>query len=108
MDKTDRTQGPGTTPKAAGRAGVRETRRRDKSKGVPEGLWILGDSVEWGGGWDRKLRDSPCPDTKATTRAGLSFLSFPLPRQGAEACHTGGASPALQPPPASLPLARLA
>lgn len=55
--------GPGTTPKAAGRAGVRETQRRDQSKGVPEDLWILGGSVEWGGGWDRKLRDSPCSDT---------------------------------------------
>ena len=53
--------GPGTTLKAAGRAGGWGDSGKGQilSKGVREDLWILGDSVEPGGGWDRRLTGGP-------------------------------------------------
>ena len=109
MGRTGRTCGPRDHPKAAGRAEVwGDTEKRQiLPKGVPEDLWILGDSVEW---WGWKLAEGlTCSETEATARPGLQCPLLSLPRQVAEKpVTTGRGLPAPQPPPASLPLARLA
>lgn len=76
--------GPGTPPKAAGRVGVwGDTEKRQiLPEGVPEDLWILGDSVEQ---WGWKLAEGlTCSDVEATARLGLQRPLLPLPRQVTE------------------------